>query len=163
MNSPFKLTGQHAEALNALSESDLPQDVIDDTLEGLTGEIEAKCESVAMWRENQLVIAEAKKQRAKKLNDEAKAIENAANKMIDYLDENMSKVGIESIECDYFTIRYQKNPPSVEIEDLNKIPISYIKSKTTESADKAAIKKALQNGAVIEGAKLIDSRRLLIK
>ena len=38
----------------------------------------------------------------------------------------------------------------------------YKKVKVTEQADKAAIKKALQNGEVIEGCEIIESSNLKI-
>jgi len=163
MTSLYNLATQHQQALSRLEEMDLPAEVVRDTIESLSGELEAKCESVAMWRENQLVIAKAKKEAAKRLTDQAKAIENRANSMIEYLDNNMRKAGITEIDCDYFTIKYAKNPPSVNITHESNIPRDYIKVTTIEAPDKAKIKKAIQSGIDIDGAELVQGERLVIK
>ena len=162
MSALYELTNQHQSALAALSDSDLPADVIADTLEGLEGEVTLKCESVAMWRENQLIIAKAKKEAAKKLVAQANAIEAKAASLMEYLDFNMRKSGINEIACEYFTLAYRKNPPSLNVLDAGKIPNEYIVVKTTESVDKSALKRAMQNGLICEGAEVITDKQTLI-
>ena len=51
---------------------------------------------------------------------------------------------------------------SVSVADVNSLPKEYKKVKVTEQADKAAIKKALQNGEVIEGCEIIEGSNLKI-
>ena len=113
MTHLYELAKNHQEAFNNLSEMDLPAEAINDTLEGLSGEVKDKCRSVAMWRENQLLVVKAKKELAKKITEDAKRIEEAANKTLEYLDFNMRLCGITEIDCDYFTIKYRSNPPKV--------------------------------------------------
>lgn len=52
---------------------------------------------------------------------------------------------------------------SVEITDQNLIPKKYIKTKIEESPDKMAIKKAIDNGEVIDGAKIVVNYNMQIK
>ncbi len=52
---------------------------------------------------------------------------------------------------------------SVEVEDVNALPNELKKTKITESADKAAIKKLLKEGVVVPGCKIIESVNLKIK
>ena len=52
---------------------------------------------------------------------------------------------------------------SVEVEDVNALPNELKKTKVTESADKAAIKRLLKEGAVVPGCQIIESVNLKIK
>lgn len=164
MTQLYKLAKSHQEALNEMTRLGLPADAIGDTMEALSGEVIDKCRSVAMWRENELLIAKAKKELAKKISLEAKAIEDAANKMVEYLDFNMRRCGITEIDCEYFKIKYNKNPPRVDIVDPDMIPSDFVKITTTETISKADIKKEIQAGRNVPGAELIaDGKRLVIK
>ena len=51
---------------------------------------------------------------------------------------------------------------SVIVDDVNQLPKEYKNVKVTESADKAAIKKALKNGVDIEGCYIQDNQNLKI-
>ena len=51
---------------------------------------------------------------------------------------------------------------SVEVDFVNELPKEYKVVKVTESADKIAIKKALINGEVIPGCRLIENKNLKI-
>lgn len=159
----YQIKDEYVAALQTLNDMGLDEQTVKDSLACLEGDLREKCESVAMWRENQLVIANAKKEAAKRLADQAKAIESRANSMLDYLDTNMKASGITEIACDLFTIKYQKNPPSVSIDDADSIPSEFIKTKVTESIDKVAIKKAIQNGQTVKGASISQGERLVIK
>lgn len=159
----YELAKNHQEAFNTLTDMDLPAEAINDTLEGLSGEVKDKCRSVAMWRENQLLIVKAKKELAKKISAEANSIEDAANKMLDYLDFNMRLCGITEIDCDYFTIKYRNNPPKVEVTDPDLVPTDFIKTKTTEAISLSEIKKEIQAGRSVPGAEMVQGKTLVIK
>ena len=163
MSALYELTNQHQSALAALSDSDLPADVIADTLEGLEGEVTLKCESVAMWRENQLIIAKAKKEAAKKLVAQANAIEAKAASLMEYLDFNMRKSGINEIACEYFTIKYRKNPQSVVILDEESISSDFKTQEVVTKIDKMALKRAMLDGYNTDAAELVQVERLVIK
>ena len=160
--SLYDISSQYVEALEKLDALDLPEEAIADTLEGLKGELQEKCQNVAAYNENILALANAKKMAAKRLSEQAKAIESKSARLVNYLDQNMKKAGISEISCDLFTIKYKKNPPSVEIDDESKIDRKYINKKVTVSPDKAAIKKAIQEGKTITGARIIQGQRLVI-
>lgn len=52
---------------------------------------------------------------------------------------------------------------SVEITDQNLIPKKYIKTKIEETPDKTAIKKAIDSGVEVNGAKIITNYNMQIK
>lgn len=163
MTTLYNITAEYKNAFNSLDELGFSPDEIRDSLSVIEGELVDKCKNVAYYREDLLLVAEAKKALAKKLNEEASAITKKANSMLEYLDTNMRLSGITEIDCDYFNIKYQKNPPSVAVYDEADIPAEFFKEKTTRSVDKIALKKALNDGLVCKGAEMVQGERLVIK
>jgi hypothetical protein len=51
----------------------------------------------------------------------------------------------------------------VEVTDCNQLPKEYLKEKIEISADKTAIKKAIESGENISGALLVTKSNLQIK
>ena len=52
---------------------------------------------------------------------------------------------------------------SIEVEDVNSLPSEFKVIKVTEQADKMALKKAIQEGQIIEGVELVEKLNLAIK
>lgn len=50
----------------------------------------------------------------------------------------------------------------IEVEDVNRLPKEYKVIKVTESADKTALKKAIQSGETIEGVCVVEIQNLKI-
>lgn len=59
-------------------------------------------------------------------------------------------------------ISYRKST-SVDVYDLNSIPKEFVKVKTETSADKTAIKNAINEGKEVQGAKLITNYGIQLK
>ena len=158
--SLYEISNRYKGALSVIENGDLELIDMQDTLEGIEGEFNDKAIAVVMYGQNLLPTAQAKKDLAKKLIDEAKQLEAKNQKMLDYLDGEMQRTGITEIECPYFKIRYRKLPDVVEVEDLDKLPDSMVVTKTTHTADNKAIKEALKDGDV-SGARLLTGRTKL--
>ena len=82
---------------------------------------------------------------------EEKKFEKFKEKIKNILEEN----GIDKFETEVGTIQVRKNPISIEVEDIEKVPDEYKVVKTTVSVDK---KKVTDNfkatGELIEGLKI---------
>lgn len=163
MSKLYEITERLNGALLAIEEGHVSADDMADTLDGLGFELKEKIEGVVMYRENELAVAKQKKELAKKLNDEAKAIEARVDNLMGYVELNMLAAEQKTVECDYFTVKFQKNPPRVNISDEGLIDAKYIKSKVVESVDKNLIKDDLKNGKAVLGAELVQDERLVIK
>ena len=183
--SLYDLSGQYLSALDFFTdpEEDLPMQAINDTLEGLEGQIQEKSINVAKVLRNMEETAKSIKEAEKKMFDRRKAIENRVLSLKDYLKSNMEATGIQKIECPWFRLAIQKNPASVEIHDEKQLPDEYvtvelalpmqtyhaIKDQLGEhelkqiKADKTALKIALKAGKAISGACLSAGTRLVIR
>ncbi|EEY10687.1 siphovirus Gp157 family protein [Mannheimia haemolytica serotype A2 str. OVINE] len=102
----------------------------------------------------------------KRLQTMKKVRQNALDRVKDYLKRNMAQTGIFKIKSPLFKISYaERKNAAVELdEDLflaNNLNQDLVSVKITPS--KTAIKKALEAGEQIIGARLVDSQILTIK
>ena len=160
----FELRQEYQLVANKLQDMDLDEQTLADTLESFAGDLETKATNTVMVSRNMRAIVPAIKDAAKAMLDRAKAIEARA----DYLDkrvfDTMMETGITKIECPYFKLSIQDNPPSVEVFDSLQVPADYMREvPATYTADKALIKKAIQDGFEVPGAKMTRSKRLVCK
>jgi hypothetical protein len=165
--SLYQLSSHYLQALDFLTdpELNLPIEAVNDTLEGLAGELEDKAVNVAKFIRNMEATANAIKKAEVAMAKRRKSLETRVQWLEDYLKSSMEATGITKIECPYFKLSIAKNPAALDLFDDLAIPSEYkhIETVTTEYIDKAAIKTALANGQLIQGARLINGTRLVIK
>ena len=164
MTALYMLTQEFREAAEKLADADLPDEAIADTLESLQFPIEEKAKNVAMVIRNKEVSAKAKREAAAEMLERAKADENRAKHLKDYLQSAMEATGITKIESPYFVISLRNNPESVVIDAESQIPADYMREiPATYSPDKTLIKKAIQDGFDVPGCHLTRTQSLQIK
>lgn len=73
-------------------------------------------------------------------------------------------VGLNKYKLDlpHSKISYRRSD-SVDVYNLSALPKEYIKVKVEETPDKATIKKAIKDGATINGAKIVTNYNIQIK
>jgi hypothetical protein len=165
MTALYELAHSYRDAAEKLADLDLPPEVIEDTLEGLSGDLEVKATNTAMLVRNIEATAEKIKEAEAAMASRRKALENRANRIRDYLLANMMVSGIQKIECPYFKLSVRDNPAAVEVYEPGLIPAEFMRQAPPPPAapDKAAIKEALKAGQEVPGCKLTVGQRLEIK
>jgi hypothetical protein len=163
--SLYVLSQEYRAAADQLADLDLPEDVVRDTLESISGDLEAKSVNVASFVRNLEASAEQIKEAEAAMAARRKAIEKRAANVRKYLLDNMLAAGISKIECPYFKLAVRDNPPSVVINEPALIPDAYLTDPPPppRAPDKALIKKAIQDGFDVPGAHLARGKRLEIK
>ena len=161
----YKLADDYLVAQDKLSDLDLPDDVIRDTLESMEGDLQVKATNTGLFIRNLEVTSEAIAAEEKRLSERRKAIDNRVNNIKRYLFENMQRTGITKIESPSLTLSLQNNPASVSVENVSDIPSEYMRQKEAPppEPDKNAIKEALKNGIDVPGCTLVTTQRLVIK
>lgn len=158
MTSLYEITEQHNQALLEMSEMDnLPDEVIQDTMESIAGEFEDKAISVAAFFKNMESDIDSMKSAEKRIADRRKTLQNKISWMKDYLKTNMQRTGITKIECPDFRITLRNNPVSVNIVDPRLIPDEF--KIETITFNKSAIKSAGGCG----GVELVSGQSIVIK
>jgi hypothetical protein len=164
----YQLVEQYR-SLEALDASDdLPLEVIQDTLEGLTGELTVKATNVAKFVLNLEAMATAVETASKQMKARAARIQRKADSIREYLRVNMQGAGITKIEAIEFVLSLKKNPPSVIIDDEAQIPEGFKvlpppAPPPVSRPDKELIKKAINSGMTIAGCHLEQAERLDIR
>jgi hypothetical protein len=139
----YTIASNHNQALLAMADmDDLPEEVINDTMEAMEGDFNAKAISVAGFFLNIDADILAMKEAEKNMATRRKAKENQVSWMKNYLLENMLRTGITKIECPAFKISLRNNPEAVFIISEALIPAEFMRTKTIIEPDKTAIKNA---------------------
>ena len=162
----YTVADRYLQDLEKLSDLDLPEEVVRDTIEGLQGDMQEKCTNVAAFIRNTESLADQIKQAEQAMAARRKALESRADRIRQYLLENMQRTGITKIDSPWFKIALANNPPSVVVDDEDTLKFAYpefVKVVTTESLDKAAINEAIKAGQIVEGAHLVQAERVTIK
>ncbi len=153
MPALYQLSQNYMSALDFLTdpENGIDTTTIMDTLEGLDGEIDDKIISVAKMIVMLDHDAEGIKAVAKKQSERAKALEQKASWLRDYLKDNMLRIDHTKVENSEISVKLATTPPSVKVIDESLIPTEFMRTKTEVLPDKTAIKAAGGcPGAIIE-------------
>ena len=133
------------------------------TIEGLEGTLEVKRQMVGYYMANLLATAKARNDAARRMSDSAQVMINRYEKLQRYLIQSMQKHDITEIACPEWTMKLQRNPEKVIIDDENKIPMRLQRTIPEKyEPDKKAIKQAIQAGEEVEGAHLERGYRLKV-
>ena len=107
----YTIADQYLQDVQKLMDMDIEdQQTFEDTLESLTGDLEVKATNVAMFLRNLEASADAIKVAEKAMADRRKSLEAKADRMRQYLLDNMLRTGISKIDCPYFALSIRKNP-----------------------------------------------------
>ena len=96
-------------------------------------------------------------ERIKKLQDFKRSRENAIERLKDYAYQAMKHMGKDKITGDMGSISIRKPSEKLLITDENKIPKEFV--SYTRVIDNAGLKKAIQCGDEIEGARVVEGNR----
>lgn len=135
--------------------------MIQDTLEAIDGEFDVKVQNICALVKEYKYNVEMVKAEKKRLDEVARGYDNKAQWLESYLQEQLAKTGNLKSTMLYgpHKLTYRKGV-STEVTDMNVLPIEFIKTKV--EADKTAIKKALQEGIAVTGARLVETTSLKI-
>jgi len=161
----YTIADQYLQDLQKLQDMDLDEKTFADTLESLSGDLEVKATNVAMFVRNLEASAESIKAAEKQMAERRKAIEAKAERIRNYLKDNMARTGITKIDCPYFALSLRNSPPAVEVINADEIPAQYfdIPEPPAPVLNKNRLKDDLKNGVIVEGARLTQGSYLQIK
>jgi len=161
----YTIADQYLQDIQKLQDMDLDEQTFADTLESLSGDLEVKATNVAMFVRNLEANAESIKAAEKQMEKRRKAIEAKAERIRNYLKDNMARTGITKIDCPYFALSLRNSPPAVEVINADEIPAQYfdIPEPPAPVLNKNRLKDDLKNGIIVEGARLTQGSYLQIK
>ena len=142
----------------------MDEQTILDTLESMSGELEAKATNLGFVIRNLEGMSEQIKQAEDAMKKRRQSIDNQVKRLKTYLNINMEMAGITKIESPYFVISIRNNPESVVIDAESQIPADYMREiPATYEPDKKLIAKAIKDGFTVPGCHLTRTTSLSIK
>lgn len=164
----YEMTEEYMELLQLAEDPDVDQDVIADTLDALSGEIDDKADGYAkVIRQMEADIVGVKAEETR-LSARRKVMENNVRHLKEHLMYAMAAVGKEKIKTELFNFTVRKNAASVVMDEgyIENIPEEYLIQQDPK-IDRAKIKadlKAGNNLELLDGiAHLEQSKSLMIK
>ena len=161
MSNLYEISDRYNNLRDLLENDDIPLTVIEEAMAQVEGEFNDKASNIVKLIRTLEADAKAIKEEKSRLDKMEKARSNKAKYLKLYLESNMKATGIKKCKADIFTLAIQKNPPSVDVYDFDKLPDEY--RKVEISADNTKIKDALKNGIDVPGAILCQSESIRIR
>jgi hypothetical protein len=160
----YEISAAYRADVEKLANLDLDEATLADTLEGMSGELEEKAQNVIFFARNLEATAAAIKEAEGKMAARRKALETRADGLRRYVFSSMQLAGVSKIECPYFRLSIQNNPPKVDLYEPDLIPLEYMVQPETPppAPDRTAIAAAIKAGVEVPGAKLSQGQRLAI-
>lgn len=148
--------------LMMMLEDDEENVAIQDTLDSIDEAIEQKFENIEKWRRNLQVSIDGFKAEEERIKAKRQALEKRSACLKQYLQDFMFNTGRTKVNTDIFDFRIQKNPASVQVTELEKIPQEFLIPQDPK-VDKTSIKAALKNGIFIPGVEMVQTEGLRVK
>jgi hypothetical protein len=159
--SLYKMTSEFQILTEMLEDETAPQDEIGKALIALQSDIVTKAENgMAYMAKLEEVIAGAKAEK-KRIDAFIKAMESRKKRIEGAYIYALKTLGTDAILTNKGEMKVRKNPPSVVIDDVAKIPTEFQKQKIDVTIDKVALKKAIQNGEKVDGAHIEQNEKLV--
>ena len=126
----YNITDDYLTVMEMLYDPEQDQQVIQDTLEGIMGEIEYKADEIAKIIKEIKADADKIKAEEMRLHSRRSLLEGKAAWLKDYLQANMEAIGVKKFKTELFSYNIQKNGGkqalTIDVEDVNDIPKEFL-------------------------------------
>jgi len=167
MTSLFQIAIEHRSLVETLSNSELDEQTLSDTLEAESWPLEVKAQNCVYVIKNDEMLEAAIEQRIKDMQVRLASVRKHRETLEKNVLKCMQIAKTQKISCPDFEISVRNNPPAVEVYEESLLPADYMRTPEPKppvaAPDKALIKRALQDGYEVQGARLTQSQRLNIK
>ncbi|GAA4879280.1 hypothetical protein GCM10023310_69280 [Paenibacillus vulneris] len=123
------------------------------TLESIEDNLELKLENTIKFLRNIEGDIESYKKEKQRLERKQRYLQNTYDRLKNWMKDSLEQNGIDKMGAGQFKARLQKNNPSVDVYDAEKVPKQYV-TKTEISVDKKQLLAELKEGKQIEGVQM---------
>lgn len=160
----YSLADQYQQLLDGLqaAETDEERDALLAAAPDLNEAIEQKMDGCAAVLAELTHRAEGRKKQADRMAALAKADEARVEWLKAYMQRALETMETTRVETARFRVSVVQNPPAVDLFDEKAVPGQFTTIKTTYSVDKVAIRRAIEGGAEVPGARLVQGSHLRV-
>ena len=160
-NSIYNIDSAFQSIVNMHANGDLTDEQFKEALVALEENKVEKCGNAICYLNMLKHGIEDMKAEEKRIATMRKALESRAKNLESAFAYVLKNMGDKEVITKYGVMKVRKNPPSVVIDDIAKIPTQYQKQKIEVTIDKTAIKKAIQSGEKVDGAHIEQGEKLV--
>lgn len=153
MSTLFELQNEFQMLYNMMTDPDVDEQVLQDTLEAVMGEFEVKAEGCVYFMKRLEMERDKAKDVANDLLAKAKARDNALNRMKEMILKTMESAQVRKIDAGAFTIAVSKNGGKQPMIIDGDVPDNF--KRIIYEDDKELIRKHLEDGEVLNFARLL--------
>ena len=157
-----ELMNDWRELKEMLLDPDMDAEAINDTLEGLEGELEDKADGYAVVMEYLKADIEMVKAEQERLRNRRITMEHRIDALKERLAFMMTETGKRKFSTAYHNFSIAKNPPKVVIDNADAIPLKYLVPQDPK-VDTKAIAADLKTGESVTWAHLERGEGLRIR
>ena len=150
----YELRAEYMELLALLEDPETDPQVIADTMEGIQGEIDIKCDSYVVVIKNLESQVEMIDAELIRLEKNKSALTNNIKRMKAAVLDTIQMTGSRKMVTDHFKLSIVKNggKQPMEVDEIEKIPQDYLTMKPVANMEK--IRQELEGGSQLDFARL---------
>ena len=150
----YELRAEYMELLALLEDPETDPQVIADTMEGIQGELDIKCDSYVVVIKNLESQVEMIDAELIRLEKNKSALTNNIKRMKAAVLDTIQMTGSRKMVTDHFKLSIVKNggKQPMEVDEIEKIPQDYLTMKPVANMEK--IRQELEGGGQLDFARL---------
>lgn len=158
----YNITNRFAELMDKAQNGEITEEEYNELGFEIAQELQTKGANIIGYIRNTELLIEAMKTEEKRISDTRKTGEAKLEKFKQYVLENMERLGLKEIPTELGSLKINKNPMSVEIENEAEVPNEFKTIVQTTKIDKTAIKNHFkETGEIVAGTRIIDDKTSL--
>lgn len=150
MNELFNLVGQIKEVYEMITDPEIDEQVVNDTLEGLMGELSVQAAGIVKLRDRLDMEIEACKKQKDEWATAEKVRKNRKKRLDDLIKMTMTQLNVNEIEAGDVLLTIKNAGGQLPLIVDGKVPEKY--TKVTIETDNDLIRKALDGGEKLDFA-----------
>ena len=157
----YKVGSAFESVVNMHANGDLTDEQLKEALVALEESKVEKCGNAICYLNMLKHGIEEMKAEEKRIATMRKSLEGRAKNLESAFAYVLKNMGDKEVITKYGVMKVRKNPPSVVIDDLSKVPTKFQHQKIEVTLDKVAIKNAIKAGEEVAGCHIEQSEKLV--
>ena len=157
----YKVGSAFESVVNMHANGDLTDEQLKEALVALEESKVEKCGNAICYLNMLKHGIEDMKAEEKRIATMRKSLEGRAKNLESAFAYVLKNMGDKEVITKYGVMKVRKNPPSVVIDDLSKVPTKFQHQKIEVTLDKVAIKNAIKAGEEVAGCHIEQSEKLV--
>jgi hypothetical protein len=157
----YKVGSAFESVVNMHANGDLTDEQLKEALVALEESKVEKCGNAICYLNMLKHGIEDMKAEEKRIATMRKSLESRAKNLESAFAYVLKNMGDKEVITKYGVMKVRKNPPSVVIDDLSKVPTKFQHQKIEVTLDKVAIKNAIKAGEEVAGCHIEQGEKLV--